>query len=93
VNISPGEVHALPPEIRHDFLLAFVHALQPVFLVAAALTAVTFLLALLLEEVPLRATTSGAADLEAAQAVAGGSAAEALAQGPPRPRERVSPGT
>ena len=45
---------ALPPEVRHDFLLAFVHALQPVFLVGAALAAVTFVLALLLEEVPLR---------------------------------------
>jgi EmrB/QacA subfamily drug resistance transporter len=95
VNISPGEVHALPPEIRHDFLLAFVHALQPVFLVGAALTAVTFLLSLLLKEVPLRSTTSGEAGLEAAQAVAGGSAGEAVAvpQGPPRPREGVSPGT
>ena len=35
VNISPDEVHALPPEIRHEFLLAFVDALQPVFLVGA----------------------------------------------------------
>ena len=30
------QVHALAPEIRHDFLLAFVNALQPVFLVGAA---------------------------------------------------------
>jgi EmrB/QacA subfamily drug resistance transporter len=95
VNISPAEVHALPPGIRHDFLLAFVHALQPVFLVGAGLTAVTFLLSLLLKEVPLRATTPGEADLEAAQAIAGGSAAEAVAaaQGPVRPREGVRPGT
>ena len=32
--------------MRHDFLLAFVDALQPVFLVGAALTAVAFVLSL-----------------------------------------------
>src|SRR5215210_1021626 len=37
VNISPSEVHALPPVVRHDFLLAFVDALQPVFVVGAGL--------------------------------------------------------
>jgi hypothetical protein len=95
VNISPAEVHALPPEIRHEFLLAFVHALQPVFLVGAALTAVTFLLSLLLKEVPLRSTAPADAGLEVAQAAAGGSGAEAVAvaQAPARPREGVSPGT
>src|SRR3954464_12165723 len=31
INISPEQVHSLSPEIRHDFLLAFVDALQPVF--------------------------------------------------------------
>ena len=39
-NIRPDQVHALPPAVRHDFLLAFVDALQPVFLVGAAITAV-----------------------------------------------------
>jgi len=29
-------VHALPPGLRHDFLLAFGHALRPVFLVGVA---------------------------------------------------------
>jgi hypothetical protein len=57
--------------VRHDFLLAFVDALQPVFLVGAALTAGTFLLSWLLKEVPLR-TTAGA-----------GTAAEAGAQAAP----------
>jgi MFS family permease len=96
VNVSPAEVHALPPQVRHEFLLAFVHALQPVFLVGAALTAVTFLLSLLLREVPLRATAYSAADLATGEAAAGGSGAEAIAaapQAPPRPREGVSPGT
>jgi EmrB/QacA subfamily drug resistance transporter len=59
VSVSPAEVHALTPAVRHDFLLAFVDALQPVFLVGAGLTAVAFLLSWLLREVPLRATTGG----------------------------------
>ena len=40
LNIRPDEVHALPPALRHEFLVAFVDSLQPVFLVGAALTAV-----------------------------------------------------
>ena len=61
VNVSPAQVHALPAVVRHDFLLAFVDALQPVFLVGAALTAVTFVFAWLLKEIPLRATMDDAA--------------------------------
>jgi MFS family permease len=56
VNISPEQVHALDPAIRHDFLLAFVDALQPVFIVGAAMTLIAFVLAWLLKEVPLRAS-------------------------------------
>ena len=48
---------ALPDRYRHDFLLAFVDALQPVFIVGAVVTAVAFVLAWLLKEVPLRGTT------------------------------------
>jgi EmrB/QacA subfamily drug resistance transporter len=62
VNVSPDEVHALPAAVRLDFLHAFVNALQPVFLVGAAMTLVAFALAWLLREVPLRGTTA-AADL------------------------------
>jgi EmrB/QacA subfamily drug resistance transporter len=58
VNVSPDEVHALAPAVRDDFLLAFVHALQPVFLVGAGLTAMAFALSWLLREVPLRATAA-----------------------------------
>jgi EmrB/QacA subfamily drug resistance transporter len=61
-NIQPAQVHALPAGVRHDFLLAFVHALQPVFLVGAGFTAVAFVLALLLREVPLRKTTHATAE-------------------------------
>jgi hypothetical protein len=58
VNVSPAQVHALAPAVRHQFLQAFVHALSPVFLVGAALTAVAFVLALLLKEVPLQSSLS-----------------------------------
>jgi EmrB/QacA subfamily drug resistance transporter len=57
INISPEQVHALPPAVRDDFLHAFVEALQPVFIVGAAVTLVAFVLACLLKEVPLRGTT------------------------------------
>jgi EmrB/QacA subfamily drug resistance transporter len=90
VNISPAQVHALPAAVRHDFLLAFVNALQPVFLVGAALTAVTFMFALLLKEIPLRATMQDAAELAAHEAVASATGAEAMvaAEPPPHPRRR-----
>jgi hypothetical protein len=78
VNIRPAQIHALPAVLRHDFLLAFVNALQPVFLVGAGLTAVTFLLALLLKEIPLRATMHDTADLAANEAAAGATGAEAV---------------
>ena len=60
VNISPDQVHALNPVIRDEFLHAFVDALQPVFMVGAAVTLVAFVLAWLLKEVPLRNTNAGA---------------------------------
>ena len=65
----PDQVHALPAGVRHDFLLAFVNALQPVFLVGAALTAVAFVLAWLLKEVPLRATMHDAGETVAEPAL------------------------
>ena len=78
VNISPEQVHALPVEIRTDFLDAFVHALSPTFLVGAALTLVAFALSFALKEIPLRGTTHATADLAAEEAVAGGTGAEAI---------------
>jgi EmrB/QacA subfamily drug resistance transporter len=78
VNIRPAEVHALPPGVRHEFLVAFVNALQPVFLVGAAVTALTFLLALLLKEVPLRATMHDAVDVATEDAAAGATGAGAV---------------
>jgi len=81
-NISPVEVHALPAVVREDFLLAFVDALQPVFLVGAILTAMAFALSWLLREVPLRATTHQASDLAAEEAVAGGTGSQAVTARP-----------
>ncbi len=78
VNVSPAQVDALPAGVRHGFLLAFVNSLQPVFLVGAAVTAVTFVLALLLKEVPLRRTMHGGADLAAREAAASATGAEAM---------------
>jgi EmrB/QacA subfamily drug resistance transporter len=75
LNIRPDEVHALPPAVRHQFLVAFVDALQPVFLVGAAVTSVAFLLSLLLKEVPLRATTHTPAEIVADEVVAPADAA------------------
>jgi hypothetical protein len=90
VNISPDEVHALPVETRHDFLLAFVDALQPVFLVGAALTLVAFALSWFLREVPLRGTTA-AADLErGAEAVVAGADARVSPDVSPGRRTRSS---
>jgi EmrB/QacA subfamily drug resistance transporter len=74
VNIRPEQLHGLPAGVRHDFLLAFVNALQPVFLVGAGLTAVAFALSLLLREVPLRDTTQQQAGIAADAARAGASA-------------------
>jgi EmrB/QacA subfamily drug resistance transporter len=83
VNISPEQVHSLPAETRTEFLLAFVHALQPVFLVGAALTAVAFGLSWLLKEVPLRGTTHATAELAAEEAAAGATGAEAIVEREP----------
>jgi EmrB/QacA subfamily drug resistance transporter len=77
-NISPDQVHQLPPAVRDDFLLAFVDALQPVFLAGAALAAVAFALSWLLEEVPLRETVHEGGELAAEEALAGATGAEAV---------------
>jgi EmrB/QacA subfamily drug resistance transporter len=77
VNISPAQVHALPAGARREFVLAFVDALRPVFLVGAGVTAVAFLLSWMLREVPLRATPS--AGLAAGEAIAGAGGPESIA--------------
>ncbi len=78
INISPEQVHSLAPAMREDFLLAFVNALQPVFLVGSALTLIAFVLALFLKEVPLRGTNKAVTDLAVEEAAAGASPADEL---------------
>ncbi len=51
----PGAIQALPPAVRSIYQDAFTTALHPVFIAAAAITALAFILALFLKELPLRA--------------------------------------
>ncbi len=72
VNVSPDQVHALPAALRAEFLVAFVNALQPVFIVGAVLTAGAFLLSWLLKEVPLRSSLADTAEHTVPAPVAAG---------------------
>ncbi len=56
VHLDPKQVAALPPKVHVAFEHAFAGALHNVFLCGAVLSAVGFLLALVLKEVPLRTT-------------------------------------
>ena len=53
-NLGPATVHQLPDAIHHDYLLAFSGSLHTVFLVAAGVSVVGFVLALFMVDVPLR---------------------------------------
>jgi predicted MFS family arabinose efflux permease len=53
-NLGPATVHQLPDAIHHDYLLAFSGSLHTVFLVAAGVSIVGFVLALFMVDVPLR---------------------------------------
>ena len=53
-NLGPATVHALPDAIRQNYLLAFSASLHTVFVVAAAVSVVGFVLALFMVDVPLR---------------------------------------
>jgi EmrB/QacA subfamily drug resistance transporter len=57
-RLTGAQVESLPEKARLAYENAYVHALQPVFLVAAGVAAVGFLLSLRLRERPLRATAS-----------------------------------
>lgn len=52
-EIGPALVATLPPELRGQVADAVVHAIHPIYWAVAALGAVGFLFALLLDEVPL----------------------------------------
>ena len=59
-SIDPSAIQRLPAAVRVGYTDAFTHALSTVFLVAAAIVAVAFLLAWLVEERPLRQTVGTA---------------------------------
>ena len=55
---NPAVVQHLPPAVRTPYIEAFAAALQPVFLLAAVVSAAAFLLSWLLRELPLRQTAA-----------------------------------
>lgn len=75
-SVSPAQVARLPQVLQQQFLDAFVHALSPVFLVGACAVFLTFPLALLIKNRPLRKTIDQSAQLDAEEALASGVPAE-----------------
>jgi DNA-binding MarR family transcriptional regulator len=55
---SPATIRALPPAVHDPYVHALTAALSPVFFVAAVVSAVAFVLALLIPEIPLRHTST-----------------------------------
>ncbi|HXV05126.1 MAG TPA: MDR family MFS transporter, partial [Solirubrobacterales bacterium] len=79
VHLNPQQVKHLPPQVHDQFLQAFANALHSVFLWGVGLAAVPFLLSWLLKEVPLRTTLGHSAELDAEEALGGGTPEERLA--------------
>jgi len=63
-RLTGEQVRRLPAQVRSVYEHAYVHALHPVFLVAAGVAALGFLLSWLLHERPLRATAATSQGLE-----------------------------
>ena len=53
-QLDPATVNSLPAAIKHDVFFAIAHAVQSVFIWALPASALIFVLALLIKEVPLR---------------------------------------
>jgi EmrB/QacA subfamily drug resistance transporter len=62
---DPAAVAQLPPAAHQAYVEAFANALAPVFLTAAGVSAIAFVLTWLLREVPLRASVSAEHQAEA----------------------------
>jgi len=62
---DPSAVQRLPPELQRAYQDAFAAALQPVFLTAAAISVLAFVLTWFLREVPLRKTSGSEQRTEA----------------------------
>jgi len=58
--VNPALIHRLPPSIKAGYIHAFTDSLNTVFLVAAAVVAVAFLLSFLIKQLPLRETVATA---------------------------------
>ncbi len=67
-TVSPAVVRTLPPALHDAYARAIAQSLHPVFLMAAGVSIVAFLLTWLLREVPLRTTSRVTAGRELAGA-------------------------
>ena len=56
-GVSPAQLKALPPVVRHVLVTGYAHSLQTVFLAAVPVALLAFVLTWILPEVPLRRTT------------------------------------
>ena len=54
LQASPGTIHTLPPAVRDGVAQAVAHSVDTVFLIAAPIAAIGFLVVLFLKEYPLR---------------------------------------
>src|SRR5262249_1192688 len=53
-TVTPAAVRGLPPDLHQEYITAVMAALRPVFLAAAGISALGFVLTFLLREYPLR---------------------------------------
>jgi EmrB/QacA subfamily drug resistance transporter len=84
IHLNPEQAKHLPPAVHADFLQAFAHSLNGVFLFGMVVALVPFALSWFLKEVPLRTTLGPSAELDAEEAIAGATPDEralAAAQG------------
>lgn len=65
-NVSPQHIAALPPAARAAYVTAFADSIQTVFLVAAPIGIIAFLITLLLPDVQLRTRVHGDGESAAA---------------------------
>jgi len=65
-NVSPQQIGALPPAVRATYVTAFADAIQTVFLVAAPIGILAFLVTLLLPEIKLRSVVRANGEAAAA---------------------------
>jgi EmrB/QacA subfamily drug resistance transporter len=63
-RLTGAQVARLPPPVRSAYEHAYVHALRPVFVVAAGVAALAFVLSQFMEEHPLRETAATSTGLD-----------------------------